>query len=93
MQGQGLVLQQRQQRQQAERASLRVSAQAATMEAPAKATGKGPREADSQLGTQKPTVSSPPPLPSSFIRTPLHARVHVLTCIFSYHISGSCLVS
>ena len=57
MQGQGLALQQRQQR--AQTAQLRVSAQAATLEAPARATTSGPSEADSQLGTQKPTVRPP----------------------------------
>ena len=66
-QGQCLALQQqRQHRAQAGCAPLRiVAAQAATMEAPARTTGKGPSEAAPELGTQKPTVSamlSPPAL-------------------------------
>ena len=58
VQGQGLVLQQRQHRNQAVCASLRIIAQTATMEAPSRTTGKGPSEAAPELGTQKPTVSA-----------------------------------
>ena len=60
VQGQGLALQRQQQhRAQAAPASLRTVAQAATMEAPARTTSKGPSEAAPELGTQKPTVSAP----------------------------------
>ena len=84
MQGQGLVMQKRQQRQQA--AQLRVSAQAATLEAPSRATTSGLAEAGSKLGTQKPTVR-----PSRACMRSHLAEVDTLPVLCKPGLSQACL--